>query len=1302
MPLRPSKAEAQLPLPQFLGSAPEPEGPKLGDTLGAAFAQENPVRGAISWLRQKSYEPDPEFDFEARAQESDVFLSAPDSFYRAQSKAEFDAIEGRVREELANRRILASAGIPGFLAAAGASMLSPDILLPGSQVVRAKKLASILGTAGRTALATGVVTAGQEVVLQGAQETRTGRESAYNVIGATVIGGLLGGAAGAFTRQELSDIAAGMDNQPGVSSISPLPDRSIGAAEVPPHEVYIPDIGDLAPSFGLAEASKWLSPITRTVANPYSRTSASVMAMMDSGGIFTTRAVPGGDVASAAKQYDFHLVDFAARRKELMDKNPITRIMTAPQFGRETLSALRGGQAPEPARKMAEHLRQQTFLPLLKEAQKVGLITRELDDEYVMKYAPRVPNVEKVIRRRDQFEELLTEHFTERMTQQMQNVLDKVRKQRAGLEDEVAILRMTPEEAQSFRESVEAEYKAFAEALPEGVKRTQVEIEAKTEQRNLAKEGEREKLNAELEELRATLKEQMKPFRDDEKPLKNKMALLRRGRLGMAEERAKALDAAEDILEKLHVAREKLVDQAQKVLKGLDRWDEKKINVEIERLEKKFFHLEELYVTDGAKLDELETRIADADLKFADEVKDLGTATRLAGRQDSRAERLDKLEERIEGIKSLDLDAKRQIVKDRMLEAVARLDNANTVRANRYQSYMDKAAKASDESVELEIAKRLDRRGDIGDRFFERNAPRVKYELDTEDFPLKVTDVSAAAREAAQYMTGKYIDEPMSNGFFTALNERGPELARMLDIDETRTWANGARFEEFMEDDVERVLHGYVRTMGVDIELQRKFGSVNPLHPDSDYRAKIEEDFAAAREKAKQLPAGKPREKELERIATVQRSALRDMQAVLDRIRHVRGISNDPTAIGYRAGKVALDLNTTRLMGGVLIASVPDPAYIMMRHGFGRLMGGAFDRLRGGEIGKMTRRELELAGVGIDLVTHGRFMSLNSQFDQVRYGTMPEKGLNVLANNTGIVNLYDQWTTWWKQTAGGISLSRIMDAIERPTKAGNRYLEHLGIDERLSADMLRELQESGTKVNGRLLPNTEDWGKKAFASGDMSRYERALAARRALRSALARETDDTVITPGAELPLMADAGIWGRVIFQFRSFMFSSHQKIILNGAQRLREGDLNVLTGAAFSVALGALSYYIWAHLKGGDQLARLEDGGIENVMQEAILRSGLLGAASDVHKFLGSTPGLAGYVDPGAAETSFNFNPVMDMLGPSVGLVEDMGRAAAVGGKLAVGDDPSEGDWKGMSRLVPYNNSIWWSTVMKGLDLL
>ena len=114
---------------------------------------------------------------------------------------------------------------------------------------------------------------------------------------------------------------------------------------------------------------------------------------------------------------------------------------------------------------------------------------------------------------------------------------------------------------------------------------------------------------------------------------------------------------------------------------------------------------------------------------------------------------------------------------------------------------------------------------------------------------------------------------------------------------------------------------------------------------------------------------------------------------------------------------------------------------------------------------------------------------------------------------------FDYWTEAMKQLSAVLDNAKLMDSIDLvingngPLKDVNEAVEYLasnGIDEEMASRIWDEVKNGGgQRVNGLWLPNTEDWVDQNLV--------------RAYRAALRQENNNTIITPGLEVPLIANA-----------------------------------------------------------------------------------------------------------------------------------------------------------------------------------
>jgi len=174
--------------------------PSFGSLLGAAFQRENTVGSAITAISEGYDNPstpyDSSFDPWSDVKGYEDYLG---SFIDANSFEDVARVKSRIDNERSRAEMLQSGGAMGTVAELIAGIADPINLIPvGGQMIRVGRLGE-RAVAG--ALSVGAVAGGSglatEGVLQATQETRTAQESALNVAGSVLLGGVLGGGVGA-------------------------------------------------------------------------------------------------------------------------------------------------------------------------------------------------------------------------------------------------------------------------------------------------------------------------------------------------------------------------------------------------------------------------------------------------------------------------------------------------------------------------------------------------------------------------------------------------------------------------------------------------------------------------------------------------------------------------------------------------------------------------------------------------------------------------------------------------------------------------------------------------------------------------------------------------------------------------------------------------------------------------------------------------------------------------------------------------------------------------------------------------
>jgi len=1286
--------------------------PSLGRVALAAFRTENDVVALHNIISRPTFKPDPNFSLKQAAEKSTAFMLSPDDFLDVQSEAEFKFMEQRVQSVFNERRVMQEGGAGGVVLGMLSGALSPTIVLPFGGAGRGAL------AAGKTALKWSLVGAtAQEAVLQldqGAQ--RTGEEVALGIGTATVLGGLLGSAAGLLSKADVARFEAGLVDPHGGTSIPVAPVSAVGAQQVArPEPVRRLAGGSMEKVLQKIPFAK--NPVVETIQQRSSDAASAAMQMLTHGGLkleSAGRAIAsafGGTVESRIKGYGLNLyrgLDAITEHYRQMKMQGVAKLDRR-TFRAEVGRAMdRGDVSDNPAVQAAARAIRKEFDEVLKRGQEVGLFREEMDLKGSKGYLTRLYNTIMVSRDRGALAEILEQNALEHLEDFFNSRYQMLEEKKAGVRQDIEDIQLDPAGAAALRQSLE-EQNRFIHDSEAGARQLQID-QANQLLREARKAKNREDIRAAeklLEELDPKA-EDVAQFRKERATIRRRFRNLDNTRQGLERRQAKVLQKMREVEAQQLATLNRLVLMSRNFLRRIDALSDEALGKEvdkfrgqidkaldvIERGEKRLLKLQEDALPPEKQLQE-------SDVLRTEKI------SLLEAQQAERRARLDALFAKQEDV--LDRTELREGVQAEIDQSLGRIQQTNNRRAERLAKLRERADALSPEQVgdnvkamEERIA-RMER--DFVERMKKSGATDVDLKAKKADFTMRV---KADAQTLINNITG---ETRRLVGFDVLTGPRGPELSRMLNIDPERVWNTSfgeRRFEDFLDRDIENVMRAYMRTVPPDIELKRAFGSVNPFNVDEnpsvpgdfvDPQGNVTpfavrfKDEAEARhaEIDRQLKAGTLTKEQAgdahERIARDNLRSLDNLQVAVQRLRHQRGLPKDPASWGYRAAKLLLHLQTLRLMGTVLISSLADPARAVMKFGLTRTMRDGFvPMITNLKAIRMSQREARLAGIALDPVIHGRAMGLFDEFDGLAHGTLVEKGAEYLSNRMGLIALFDHWTSAMKQFSAGVVNGKIMDSIETildPAASGSKlkeaqdFLSNVNIDERSAKAIWKEVTsgEGGGKIEGIWVPNTERWADDG--------------ARRTYRAALAQEVDDTIVTPGLERPNWVDSSINARLLAQFRSFAMSSTAKTVMAAGQDVRAGHVvQVTNGALLSLALGALSYYTWAISVGGKAEEDMLNASPEKWADEAIDRSGLLGVLAELHKVGQEIPAIQPYLtfsgDKTTRRTGQGF--AGQLLGPSYRfLFEDAAKF------VAGMDDPTQSTVHSARRMTPFQNVFY-----------
>lgn len=464
---------------------------------------------------------------------------------------------------------------------------------------------------------------------------------------------------------------------------------------------------------------------------------------------------------------------------------------------------------------------------------------------------------------------------------------------------------------------------------------------------------------------------------------------------------------------------------------------------------------------------------------------------------------------------------------------------------------------------------------------------------------------------------------------------RGPLKERTFSIPDNLV-------EDFLENDMELILRRYTRSVPAEIELANKFGS-----PDmKDTIKSIREEYAKLREAA----ADKP--KEIAKLEAREAQDIQNLEAFRDMIRGTYRAA-DENSDWSRITRAALTWNYIRLLGGVTLTSLTDTSRLIGEHGIRATMREALPALVSNiKAVKISRADAKALGAVTETVLNSRLATLMELNDPYRYGSRYERFLSNVSNGFSRATGLSWWNDTMKTMASVMTQNRMArNAIGWASAGKNEkaFMAMLGINEDMAQRIAAQLEKHGVQEQGVWGANVRLWDDEPAA--------------RAWASALNKSVDKTIVTKGvADQPLWTRTN-WGKLIFQFRSFMLASHQRVLISGLQNDQHRLAEMLViGTSIGMLISYLKYIERGDFEQAERL--LDNPGLW--VSDGLDRSGILGIPYDISNtaeklglpgFTSAVQAIAGDEDRGGTVSRYASRGAIGALaGPSSGIIEDL----------------------------------------------
>lgn len=1085
--------------------------PSFWQTMGAAFRLENTIGSAMARQTGFTYDRDPDFDAWQNIQGT-PYQEHWDRFVNILNPADANLMKAQIDRETRDRQIMSSTGLMGTIANIIASGADWTTLLPGGAIYRGARVGqSVVRSLAAVGAAAGAATVVQEGVLQSTQELRTGTESALNIGGSVILGGILGGAASRVLSQvEFTRLANQLEQEATqvlreANGANPVLPRS--ASDTPlegPEAVVARAMESIVPAgeesvlrldqdgntiLGraatlLGRSVYFLNPILRGLTSPSARYREVITSLLETS-IYMTRnaGFQPSNIAVETLMKEWTrgvMADVVQQNRTIFSEMRASGVrLSYVQFSEEVGRAIRNGGSPNPhVARAAQYYTDHLFRPLLQRGIDARLFPEGTTVDSIQNNFTRVWNTVSVQRNEAEFRQIVSAWAVGQADANYATAAQSNARRIAEAQAELDTLRST----------VGSRTLRGSGTLPTTPETTFIRMDLFDEAMQYVRDGTRVP-----------------------RPTSLSTYLLRAG--GIVDE--EGMLRAAGITSRSRVG----------FLRSSLRTDAK---------------------TGGLSIDE---------------AIDLAFNGRFFDTKPTRAEFVEILSEDLRGTRI------RTTVADRDAQQLYNLHTEINAAMERMGITPDSLGSARSRASKNILAQ-VNRAFDTRDAAVMAELTNRIKRLETEQATNAAQFAPGAARDA--YI--KDVENTVYNkitGQETGDNPHGLTVATAGPLRETQFNIPAKLVDKFLVHDVEVVSGRFARTMSADIGLKERFGSVTLR----DVRKMIEEEYDALRAQvsAKEKDVGR-RDAILDRLNKRKNNDVSDLENVVSLL---RGSFQRKHNVGNfaRISSVASVWNFIRGLGGVVISSLTDLTRAIMVHGLGPTMrDGLVPLMRnikknGGF--RLSVRDARLAGAVGETILNSRLANWTDVLDPDSIISPVDRFMTNLSGAFSRVSGMVYWNDFQKSFASVITQNRILrNASTYATISARekRYMAFLGIDEAMAKKIHGEWQRAGAahpdvagRHDGVNVAGTEFWGD--------------IAARTVFRAAVNKDIDSIIVTKGlGDVPIFANTPL-GRLLFQFRSFALASHQRVLMRGVQENHAGVyLGMVTSATIGMFIYAL----------------------------------------------------------------------------------------------------------------------------------
>jgi len=474
--------------------------------------------------------------------------------------------------------------------------------------------------------------------------------------------------------------------------------------------------------------------------------------------------------------------------------------------------------------------------------------------------------------------------------------------------------------------------------------------------------------------------------------------------------------------------------------------------------------------------------------------------------------------------------------------------------------------------------------------------------------------------------------------------------------------------KEYLNRDVEDVLHRYIKEASASTTIVKKFGDLNA----TKWKHAINDEYSRLT-----VAANKEGNTKLAKALTKER-----VQTLHDFDYYLKAVSGQPLGSKSnegmrRAGKFLRGVNTLSMLSNVIMSSLAEPIRIITVNGMFKTMKELPLAVRAirDVINKAPPRELQKIAAGTEGVINSRiaeFMNVGHEFGRM---SKAERFMDVAQKKFFNLTGLNQWTDAEKIWSGTLYTKRMVEAGEKLSKGSKLNHKEIvefasyGLDQDDLRAIFKQYSEFGDLKNHDVYLGTDFWADKELANKTLA--------------SLKKVVDSMVVTrKQGNVPKVLENNEFGRLAAQFLSYGLAATSDVTMQAAQRMAMGDIRGVNALTFMTMVGTLQFMA------KEKLAHrpLTEDPME-LLYAGFDQGGAAGVFPNILGRMDSATGNAISNKLGLRNTKYRMmDPFSAVMGPSANL----GKGAATIVRDIVEGDINSGTVHAARKLLPLQNWI------------